>query len=148
MFEHTVVTFVQFMMIYNALYVTIVVIRNFSSAFKNMKDKCSSIGKTSAIQEMNGVSHCPGAVQTLQDGSISMHDLKSPQELHLDSNLKYRKCFQSKTHFSDYTHRNDEVWSTEGDIVDYVCVGSTIIIVLILLCVFVFYVIKDHQESE
>ena len=148
MFEHTVVTFVQFMMIYNALYVTIVVIRNFSSAFKNMKDKCFSIGKPSAIQEINGVSHYPAAVHTLQDGSISMHDLKSPQELQLDSDLKYRKCFRSKTHFSDYTDRNDEVWSTEGDIIDYVCVGSTIIIVLILLCVFVFYVIKDHQESE
>ena len=148
MFEHTVVTFVQFMIIYNALNVTIVVIRNFSSALKNMRDKCSSIGKTSAIQEMNGVSHYPASVQTLQDGSISMHDLKSPQELQLDSDLKYRKCFRSKTHFSDYTDRNDEVWSTEGDIIDYVCVGSTIIIVLILLCVFVFYVIKDHQESE
>ena len=114
--------------------------------FENMKDKCASIGKTSAIQEMDGVSHYPAAFRTLQSASISTHDLKSPKELELDPDLKYRKCFQSHSHFSDYTHRKGEVWSTEGDVIDYVCVGSTIIIILILLCVFVFYVIKDHQE--
>ena len=134
------------MVIYNAFEVILVVIRSFSCVFENMKDKCASIGKTSATQEMNGISHYPVAFRALQNASISTHDLKSPKELELDPDLKYRKCFQSHSHFSDYTHRKDEVWSTEGDVIDYVCVGSTIIIILILLCVFVFYVIKDHQE--
>ena len=111
-----------------------------------MKDKCASIGKTSAIQEMNGVSHNPAAFRTWQNALNSKHYLKSPKELERDPDLKYRKFFQGQSHFSDYTHRKDEVWSTEGDVIDYVCVGSTIVIILILLCVFVFYLIKDHQE--
>ena len=112
-----------------------------------MQDICASIRNTSAIQEIGGVSHYPAAVKNFQDGSTSTHNLKLLQELQIDPHPKYRKCFQSKSHFSDPTLRNDkQVWSTEGDIIDYVCVGSTIIIILILLCVFIFYVIKDHQE--
>ena len=112
-----------------------------------MQDICASIRNTSAIQEIGGVSHYPAAVKNFQDGSTSTHNLKLLQELQIDPHPKYRKCFQSKSHFSDHTLRNDkQVWSTEGDVIDYVCVGSTIIIILILLCVFVFYVIKDHQE--
>ena len=88
-------------------------------------------------------------VKTLQDASISTDDLISPQVLHLDPELKHRECFPERNHLSDYNYKKyDQGWSTEGDIIDYVCVGSTFIILLILLCVLVFYVIKDHHESE
>ena len=114
-----------------------------------MRDKCTCIGKTYTVQEMSGVLYYPTAVKTSQDASISTDDLISPQVLHLDPEMKHRKCFPERNHLSDYNYRKyEQVWSTEGDIIDYVCVGSTIIILMILLCVLVFYVIKDHHETE
>jgi len=41
-----------------------------------------------------------------------------------------------------------ETWSTKASIADVVCLGATAVIVIIQLCVLVFYVFKDHETEE
>ena len=39
-------------------------------------------------------------------------------------------------------------WSTEANIGDKVCLGATIIIVILLISVLIFYVFKDHEREK
>ena len=41
-----------------------------------------------------------------------------------------------------------ETWSTKASIADIVCLGATAVIVIIQLCILVFYVFKDHETEE
>ena len=41
-----------------------------------------------------------------------------------------------------------ETWSTKASTADVVCLGATAVIVIIQLCVLVFYVFKDHEKEE
>ena len=43
---------------------------------------------------------------------------------------------------------NKQPWSTNASLSDMVCLGATLIIVVIQLCVLVFYVFKDHETFE
>ena len=43
---------------------------------------------------------------------------------------------------------NKETWSTNASISDVVCLGATLIIVVIQLSILIFYVFKDHETFE
>ena len=43
---------------------------------------------------------------------------------------------------------NKQTWSTNASIGDVVCLGATLVIVVIQLSVLIFYVFKDHETFE
>ena len=46
------------------------------------------------------------------------------------------------------TAKHNQTWSTGASVSDVVCLGATVIIVLIQLSVLIFYVFKDHESPE
>ena len=51
-------------------------------------------------------------------------------------------------HISDSLCGHAEAWSTGANRGDVVCLGATFIIVVLQLCVLVFYIFKDHERDE
>ena len=55
---------------------------------------------------------------------------------------------EKNVHDNDGRNTYTQTWSTRASIGDVVCIGATFIIVIIQLCVLIFYVFKDHESIE
>ena len=60
----------------------------------------------------------------------------------------FKLFMDNKTTTFEEEIKNMETWSTKASTADVVCLGATAVIVIIQLCVLVFYVFKDHEKED
>ena len=77
----------------------------------------------------------------LQRSSYSSRDSFIHYSSKLSSNL-------NKTKFTKDKVRYIPIWPSRADVGDVICLGSTVIIIMLLLWVFILYLSKDHENQK
>ena len=54
----------------------------------------------------------------------------------------------NKTKLTKYKVRYIPIWPSHADVGDVICLGSTVIIIMLLLSVFILYLSKDHENQK
>ena len=97
----------------------------------------------SSIQEETNINNKPVQESNQFPITISMSNTRlQPINVMVDHPNK------EDDHISDSLCGHAEAWSTGANRGDVVCLGATFIIVVLQLCVLVFYIFKDHERDE